>query len=240
MRYAFEPQDTFHFYGKSVTLSFYYCTGANFSGSTINCGILMAGESAVSLQRGQTATNTLSTTISPSTTWIHSTFTTTLPSTSSNYCLGLFFNYTPVGTAGTNDYMCITGVQLELGSSATNFEYRPYAIDLQLCQRYYFHLNTSDGFNGYVPSLDDNAYFTIYPPVQLRAIPVVAKQPGNGGIPLLSPSSGTSRDNSGIITILGSLSQFTLVVPCPGIGIDPGLVITNVYTSVGFGISAEL
>ena len=31
----------------------------------------------------------------------------------------------------------LTGVQLEVGSSATGFEYRPYTTELQLCQRYY-------------------------------------------------------------------------------------------------------
>ena len=40
-----------------------------------------------------------------------------------------------VGTNGATFY--ITGVQLEVGSSATSFEYRPYGTELQLCQRYY-------------------------------------------------------------------------------------------------------
>jgi hypothetical protein len=38
----------------------------------------------------------------------------------------------------TSNYINITGVQLEVGSSATEFEHRPYGIELQLCQRYYF------------------------------------------------------------------------------------------------------
>jgi hypothetical protein len=32
----------------------------------------------------------------------------------------------------------ITGVQLEVGETATEFEHRPYGTELQLCQRYYF------------------------------------------------------------------------------------------------------
>jgi hypothetical protein len=35
----------------------------------------------------------------------------------------------------------ITGVQLEKGSTATSFDYRPYSTELQLCQRYYQFLN---------------------------------------------------------------------------------------------------
>jgi hypothetical protein len=40
-----------------------------------------------------------------------------------------------VGTNGATFY--ITGVQLEKGSTATAFDYRPYGTELALCQRYY-------------------------------------------------------------------------------------------------------
>ena len=40
-----------------------------------------------------------------------------------------------VGTNGATFY--ITGVQLEKGSTATSFDYRPYGTELQLCQRYF-------------------------------------------------------------------------------------------------------
>jgi len=40
-----------------------------------------------------------------------------------------------VGTSGATFY--ITGVQLEKGSTATSFDYRPYGTELMLCQRYY-------------------------------------------------------------------------------------------------------
>jgi hypothetical protein len=39
-----------------------------------------------------------------------------------------------VGTNGATFY--ITGVQLEVGSTATSFDYRPYGTELNLCQRY--------------------------------------------------------------------------------------------------------
>ena len=40
-----------------------------------------------------------------------------------------------VATNGATFY--ITGVQLETGSTATSFDYRPYGTELALCQRYY-------------------------------------------------------------------------------------------------------
>ena len=50
-----------------------------------------------------------------------------------------------VGTNGATFY--ITGVQLEVGSSATGFEYRQYGTELALCQRYY-ETNSSPSANG--------------------------------------------------------------------------------------------
>ena len=40
-----------------------------------------------------------------------------------------------VGTNGATFY--ITGVQLEKGSTATSFDYRPYSTEFDLCERYY-------------------------------------------------------------------------------------------------------
>jgi len=51
-----------------------------------------------------------------------------------------------VGTNGATFY--ITGVQLEKGSTATSFDYRPYGTELMLCQRYY----ESQTLSIYVPS----------------------------------------------------------------------------------------
>ena len=54
-----------------------------------------------------------------------------------------------VGTNGATFY--ITGVQLEKGSTATSFDYRPYGTELNLCQRYF-----------YKPDVSNNVYATAY------------------------------------------------------------------------------
>jgi hypothetical protein len=64
--------------------------------------------------------------------------------------IGLDIQYTPVGTAGANDYFDITGIQLELGSVPTSFEVRPFSVELQMCQRYYektYSMNVAPGTN---------------------------------------------------------------------------------------------
>jgi hypothetical protein len=53
-----------------------------------------------------------------------------------------------VGTNGATFY--ITGVQLEVGSSATGFEYRQYGQELNLCQRYFLRQNIDSGYLGMV------------------------------------------------------------------------------------------
>jgi hypothetical protein len=50
-----------------------------------------------------------------------------------------------LGTSGATFY--ITGVQLEKGSTATSFDYRPYGTELALCQRYYYKTIPGDDIN---------------------------------------------------------------------------------------------
>jgi hypothetical protein len=48
-----------------------------------------------------------------------------------------------VATSGAT--WAMTGCQLEVGSSATGYEYRQYGQELALCQRYFYKLDTGDG-----------------------------------------------------------------------------------------------
>jgi hypothetical protein len=53
---------------------------------------------------------------------------------------GTFFtpsNYSSNLWTTSNNYIEITGVQLETGSSATSFEFRSYRNEIELCRRYY-------------------------------------------------------------------------------------------------------
>jgi len=53
-------------------------------------------------------------------------------------------NVSLVATNGATWYL--TGVQLEVGSSATGYEYRQYTTELCLCQRYYWKFLSVDAF----------------------------------------------------------------------------------------------
>jgi len=72
----------------------------------------------------------------------------------------------------------ITGVQLEVGSTATSFDYRPYGTELALCQRYCYKYCGSGsyeptGFNG-VASSATRVYTTFNTPTQMRATPTLS------------------------------------------------------------------
>jgi hypothetical protein len=59
-----------------------------------------------------------------------------------------------------------TGVQLEVGSQATSFDFRDYGRELMLCQRYYLSGGNYAVYNG-------TAYTTVSFPTTMRASPTV-------------------------------------------------------------------
>jgi hypothetical protein len=80
-----------------------------------------------------------------------------------------------VGTNGATFY--ITGVQLEVGTQATSFEYRQYQQELALCQRYCNvygeNIYSVFGSMGFGFSSTGFASATLLP-VEMRAVPTVA------------------------------------------------------------------
>jgi len=136
---AIESVNCYGLAGQTATLSFWAKAGANFSASgnilvsQIGTGTV-ADEAASSFYSWTggvqtTQNNTLTTT------WTRYTYTVTIASNVLE--IGVNFYFTPTGTAGADDNVYITGVQLEAGSTASPFENRSYGVELQLCQRYY-------------------------------------------------------------------------------------------------------
>ena len=77
-------------------------------------------------------------------------------------------NTSVVGTNGATFY--ITGVQLEVGSNATSFDYLPYGTELALCQRYFQIAPITYG-----AAINTTTLGTCYDyPVVMRAVPTLA------------------------------------------------------------------
>jgi len=133
-----ETANCYDLAGQSVTLSFWVKKGANYSGGNITVQLLTG---TVADQGGDPytwtglATAVNDSTYSPTTTWTRVTYTGTIASNALEVCPVIAF--TPTGTAGADDSLYITGVQLEIGTSATPFERRLYDKELVSCQRYY-------------------------------------------------------------------------------------------------------
>jgi len=83
-----------------------------------------------------------------------------------------------VATNGATWYL--TGVQLEVGSTATSFDYRPYGTELNLCLRYYYKWLNDTGTDKYIANMQaystTAAYGKIFDyPVPMRANPTCSR-----------------------------------------------------------------
>jgi hypothetical protein len=76
--------------------------------------------------------------------------------------------------SATNNYWQVTGVQLEVGDTATPFEFKPIDAELAQCQRYYYRNTpgTVDGHYGLAQVRSTTQFeFTMLFPVSLRVRP---------------------------------------------------------------------
>jgi hypothetical protein len=118
-----------------------------------------------------------------------------------------------VGTSGATFYL--TGVQLEKGSTATDFEYVEYSRQLQMCQRYCFSLagNSGEivgiGFTGTTVKGTIGVAF----PVEMRALPTLVSSLINindsqamyTGTAVTLSYSGALKFNALAVTISGGV-----------------------------------
>ena len=77
-------------------------------------------------------------------------------------------------TGTLNNYFQITGVQLEVGDTATPFEHRSYGDELQRCQRYYWQrssASTDDGIMNMNAYSTNACYGVISFPTTMRSSP---------------------------------------------------------------------
>ena len=77
----------------------------------------------------------------------------------------------------TSNEWYITGVQLEAGTTASDFEFLPYDVNLGRCQRYYFQINSENSFgaigSGVYNSTTACRVTLTYPKI-MRATPTIS------------------------------------------------------------------
>jgi hypothetical protein len=125
-----ESSNTIGLVGQSITVSFWLkqSTGAGTNAIALNLYYPTASDNYnATVQIGSTQNFTTTTS------WAQYSATfTNLPSGVAN---GI--QCTIVTTSGSAVVFLLTGVQLEVGTAATNFDVRSYGTELGLCQRYY-------------------------------------------------------------------------------------------------------
>ena len=105
--------------------------------------------------------------------------------------------------SGTTAFL-LTGCQLEVGESVTDFERRGYGEELLLCQRYYCESANNSGATRYFGILQAYASSAVYGvldrfPVQMRAIPTVTQSGSWGGYQAGSGGAGLTASIQNLI-----------------------------------------
>ena len=164
-------------------------------------------------------------------------------SSNANRAAGLTVNLAD----STSNYINITGVQLEVGDTATPFEHRPYDMELARCQRYFQIFKGSDPVSNnytrmgwaYINTSGSNALCYIPNKVSMRIPPSITASGSftfyNGSFYSITTGNitvdgATTKDITGL-NITGS------GFPSAGTFVD---LIINASSTTTFSISAEL
>jgi hypothetical protein len=151
-----ETVNSIPYAGKTVTISFYARKGADYSAasSALACRIFTGTGTDQNIFTGYTGTTTISAgTATLTTSWQRFAFTVSIGATATQ--MALDFLFVPVGTASTNDYYEVTGVQLDIGTwtSTTAPTFRrsagTLAGELAACQRYYWRQTGESAYSVY-------------------------------------------------------------------------------------------
>jgi hypothetical protein len=191
----------------TVTLSFYAKgtapTGGLYVWGTQNFG--SGGSANVSIANVQI-------TASLTSSWVRYTAQITIPSIDGK-TIGvgsyLLLNIGQYSNTATTAYdLNITGVQLEVGDTATPFEHRSYGDELARCQRYYYRhtsLTYFDGNSGNSTVARGGAKYA----VTMRAVPTIVVNSGsnlggtNGSVYISHTNSNTTISSVQGITVDG-------------------------------------
>ncbi len=150
-----------------------------------------------------------------------------------------------VNVAGANNnYFQITGVQLEVGTVATEFEHRSFGEELALCQRYYYQWLSATSADAHALHIigmfqSTRGFWGLSTPVAMRASPSITKI---GTVTLRTPSLSSNGT-------VNSFSVYTHGKDSNRLSIDTAVTggTANVYRNItfsnltgGYKLEAEL
>jgi len=150
----------------------------------------------------------------------------------------------------TNDATLeITGVQLEVGSVATDFEHRSFGQELALCQRYFYQYVDGSEYSSGIASLcnvigyqNNNAFGTVEFPVTMRGKPTLVHVEGTSYFKIFR-NAGSGDLNALTLQASGKNSaNINAYTASSGTSIaqDQGGFMLSNDTGVRIGFSAEI
>jgi hypothetical protein len=245
---SMESSQTIPLAGQTVVFSFWARKGANYSSASDVLSFTLSSGTGTNQNvfSGLTGQATVaSTTPTLTTSWQRFSCTGTVSSSATQ--LAFYFNYTPVGTAGANDYFEVSGVKLELGSVPTAFSRAGGTLqgELAACQRYYVQYGPN-GITNYEPigsgwgKSTTQAQIFISLPVQLRVYPISVTY--NGSIYVTDTATGTATTGAKVtLTDYGNKQVGLLANVASGLTqFRPYELFTWNDSTAYVGISAEL
>jgi len=143
----------------------------------------------------------------------------------------------------TSNEWYITGVQLEAGTSASDFEFLPVDINQQRCFRYFYMVGDEDeqGLGTAFYRSNTNVRFIIEPPVTMRSTPSLDQSTASNSFRVLSSAGGDDLlDDWSIMT--SSTDRFIIVVnatDASGTGGQAGYALINL-ADTHFALTSEL
>jgi hypothetical protein len=244
---ALETATSLPLAGQTVTLSFYARAGANYSAtSNVFQSIIIGGtgtdQNNFTGGSGFTGqTNLLISSATLTTSWQRFSYSVAVGSSYTQ--LAAYFAFAPTGTAGASDYYDITGVQLEISSTATSFQTATGTIqgELAACQRYYYRVTPNGQSYGYFANGQalgtTSAAFQIPLPVTMRTYASAVEY------------SNICVQQGNTFTAASAVTASYTTASCAGVvaTVAAGLVLGQGYgisannsTSAYLGFSAEL
>jgi hypothetical protein len=244
---SLETSNSIRYAGQSVILSFYARKGADYSAtsSALSANIYTGtgtDQSRVAASYTGDA-QALTTSVTLTTTWQRFTVSGTIGATATE--LAVIFISSMTGTASTNDYYEVTGVQLELGTTASTFQTATGTIqgELAACLRYYWR-NTANGV--YTPLSGVGVFAsstsfrpTISYPVTMRTTPSVAVSAANQ----ILATNGSSNFTASAVAIsdTANTSNANLAITVSGATTgQAGVLYSNNNASAYIEFSSEL
>jgi len=249
LRHTVETSNSIQFAGRPVTFSFFARAGANYSPTNQALEVLVATGTGVdqAIYSFSGYNPIVSTIATLTTSWQRFSFTAIMPASAKQ--IGVQLQQPPTGTAGTDDWFEVTGIQLEEGTTATSFSRAGGTIQGELaeCQRYFQNFAVPSGTTDFnfpiVRESSTVAVATVALPVTLRSLPTIIA--GSLGRMVFRDGSFNVLSVPGVTSVVvsgngPSLSTITLIINHGALG---GMTYGEwdlLNTTTNFSFSAEI